>query len=385
MLVAHLRSLLSTHRPADDEEAEHLASMSALLEQPAPCARSSESPGHFTASAFVLSPEGDEVLLIHHGKLHRWLQPGGHIDPDDTDVFAAACREVAEETGLTDVTVAPGRPFLLDVDVHDIPANPRKGEGPHKHFDVRILLRAHTRTFQAGSDALAAKWVPLDEVVDIESDASVTRAIAKLQAQQARQAAWSGSHSPAAERNRGPILEVMRRFVPPGARVLEVACGTGEHAAHVGGGLDVRWWQPTDVRDEALGATAFRVQAVEGVRPPARLQVRHRVWPVSEADVVYCANMIHIAPWDSCLALLAGAGRVLANGGQIVLYGPFRMDGAHTAPSNAAFDASLRARDPSWGVRDLEAVVAEARAHGLHWRETVPMPANNFIVRFERT
>lgn len=134
------------------------------------------SPGHFTASAFVLSPERDALLLIFHGKLSRWLQPGGHIEPEDPNVLLAAMREVEEETGLRDVTAVGAG--LFDVDIHEIPA--RKADPAHLHFDVRILLQAATRDFQAGSDALDAKWVPLAEVNAVESDDSVMRAVQKL-------------------------------------------------------------------------------------------------------------------------------------------------------------------------------------------------------------
>lgn len=173
----HLRRLLDAHVPADATEAAHRDAMRALCDVPGdPFARDHWDPGHFTASAFVLAPDGDDLLLVFHGKLHRWLQPGGHVDPGDEDVFAAACREVAEETGVTDVTVVGEG--LFDVDVHVIPA--RRDDPPHRHFDARILLRAATREHEAGSDARDARWVPLDRVNAHESDDSVMRAVAKL-------------------------------------------------------------------------------------------------------------------------------------------------------------------------------------------------------------
>lgn len=173
-------ALLEGLTPADDREAVFVEQMHALLAvEGDPFQRDHFVPGHFTASAFVLAPRGGEVLLIHHGKLHRWLQPGGHFEPDDLDVFAAALREVAEEVGLRDLDLPLGR-ALLDVDVHEIP--PLRGDPPHRHYDLRVLLRAHTREHRAGSDAKAARWVPLDDVSLDESDASVMRAIEKIRA-----------------------------------------------------------------------------------------------------------------------------------------------------------------------------------------------------------
>lgn len=177
--VSHLRALLEAHQPASSLEHSHRAHMLSLCDaQGDPMARDHWDPGHFTASAFVLSPDGDQVLLIFHGKLHRWLQPGGHIDPGDPDILAAAAREVAEETGITDpIPVGAG---LFDVDVHRIPA--RKGDPEHRHFDARFLFRAPSLHMRAGSDARDARWVALHEVAEAESDASVMRAIDKIRA-----------------------------------------------------------------------------------------------------------------------------------------------------------------------------------------------------------
>ena len=172
----HLLSLLRDHQPSDGKESQFRDDMLALLEAGEPSfSRGHFTPGHFTASAFVLSPEDDSLLLIFHGKLSRWLQPGGHIEPADSNVILAAMREVEEETGLHNVS--PVGAGLFDVDIHEIPA--RKSDPAHLHFDVRILLRAGTREFKAGSDALDAKWVPLNEVNAVESDDSVMRAVQK--------------------------------------------------------------------------------------------------------------------------------------------------------------------------------------------------------------
>jgi 8-oxo-dGTP pyrophosphatase MutT (NUDIX family) len=180
--AAALAELLRRFPPVDAMEATHRDAMLALTDAPGdPFARDHWDPGHFTASAFVLSPDEADVLLIFHEKLQRWLQPGGHIDPEDTDVVTAALREVAEETGLAGVTVVGEG--LFDVDVHVIPA--RKADPPHRHFDARILLRAESRMFAAGSDALAARWVPLAEVPTVETDESVMRAVRKILAMRA--------------------------------------------------------------------------------------------------------------------------------------------------------------------------------------------------------
>lgn len=190
--------------------------------------------------------------------------------------------------------------------------------------------------------------------------------------------------APAAARNREPILEVLRRFVREGDHVLEIASGSGEHATFLAQHLPVASWQPTDP-DEASRASidAWTAHlAADGVRPALALDVTQERWPVERADFVVCINMIHIAPWEACLGLLDGAARVLgaAGGGLLYLYGPYRRGGVHTAPSNAAFDESLRARNPAWGVRDLESVVDEAAARGFTLEGVVEMPANNLSV-----
>ncbi len=191
--------------------------------------------------------------------------------------------------------------------------------------------------------------------------------------------------APATARNREPILEVLARLLPDPALVLEVASGTGQHGAFFASRLPHLEWQPSEPEAEAFAsieAWAEEARAASGarLRTPLRLDAREARWPIDRCDAVFNANMIHISPWEVCLGLLAGAGRILSSGGPLILYGPYRIAGAHTAESNAAFDASLRGRDPSWGVRDLEDVQAAAAAHGLAFDERIAMPANNQLV-----
>ena len=174
---AQLRQALSAFQPADVAEAEHRLAMLRLIESPGEVfSRRHFEPGHFTASAFVLNPSGERLLLIHHAKLGRWLQPGGHVDPADADLLAAARRELAEEAGLTAVDAVGPKPF--DLDVHAIPAF--GAEPAHRHFDVRFLFRARGEALRAGSDARAARWSPLATMALVDSDASVLRARDKL-------------------------------------------------------------------------------------------------------------------------------------------------------------------------------------------------------------
>lgn len=177
----HLRDLLNAFDPADDTEAGYLQEMHALLQSEGdPFSRDHFVPGHLTASAFLLSPSHEQLLLIFHGKLHRWLQPGGHVDPDDHNIISAARRELQEEVGITDLTLA--LEGIFDIDVHEIPAI--KQDPPHKHFDVRFLFHSHTQTYAAGSDAKDAKWWNISDISAQESDRSVMRAIDKIIARQ---------------------------------------------------------------------------------------------------------------------------------------------------------------------------------------------------------
>lgn len=192
--------------------------------------------------------------------------------------------------------------------------------------------------------------------------------------------------TPAGERNKGPILAVLERVLPPAGLVLEIASGAGQHVVHFAAALPALEWQPSEADERLLGVLEANIAtaALDNVRVPIALDVHERPWPVSRADAVVCINMIHIAPWSAAEGLIAGAGETLSGGGALYLYGPFRRDGRHTAPSNAAFDEDLRARDPAWGVRDLEAVEALAYAAGMTLAEVVPMPANNLSVIFRR-
>ena len=193
--------------------------------------------------------------------------------------------------------------------------------------------------------------------------------------------------APAAARNKAPILDVLRQVLPKTGLVLEIASGTGEHAAFLAEQLPRLAWQPSDPDPGArasIAAWADHAGNPENLCPPLDLDAAGDDWPIAAADAVVCVNMIHISPWASCRGLMRGAGRVLPHGGILYLYGPYRVGGRHTAPSNDAFDAGLRSQDPSWGVRDLETVIAEAETNGLAFVETVSMPANNLSVVFRK-
>ncbi len=195
-------------------------------------------------------------------------------------------------------------------------------------------------------------------------------------------------HAPATLRNREPILAVLRRVLPEDGLVLEVASGSGEHAAfmtpRLGTGIA---WQSTEANWNALaGIDAHAADsACPRIRPAIVLDAGAADWPIHQADAIFCCNMIHIAPWPASEGLFAGAARLLSMGAPLILYGPFKRHGQHSAPSNAAFDAGLRDRDPSWGVRCLDHEVrplAERSGFGLD--EIVAMPANNVIAIFRR-
>jgi cyclopropane fatty-acyl-phospholipid synthase-like methyltransferase len=193
-------------------------------------------------------------------------------------------------------------------------------------------------------------------------------------------------HSPSAERNREPILSLLREALPASGRVLEIASGTGEHAIWFAAELPGLDWQPSDADEEARASiAAWTAHAgLANVRAPLALDVHQPDWGVDALDAVVCINMIHISPWSATCALFDGVRRRLVDGGVLFLYGPYKRGGAHTAPSNEAFDQWLKSRDPDWGVRDMEAVVALGDAAGLTCERVVAMPANNFSLVFTK-
>ncbi|QPF74541.1 DUF938 domain-containing protein [Roseateles sp. DAIF2] len=191
--------------------------------------------------------------------------------------------------------------------------------------------------------------------------------------------------SPAAERNKQPILDQLRRLLPERGRALEIASGSGQHVALFAAALPGWSWLASDPKPEARASIAawwpegpaaleLDVASADWRLPPGHLQ----------PDLIFCANMLHIAPWPAGLGLLAGAARHLAADGRLIVYGPFLEADRPTAPSNLAFDADLRERNPAWGLRPLQAVVAEAAAQGLALSERIEMPANNLLLVFTR-
>jgi SAM-dependent methyltransferase len=205
-------------------------------------------------------------------------------------------------------------------------------------------------------------------------------------------------HSPAADRNKQPILDALLRILGARGAALEIASGTGQHAAWFAAAMPQWTWQPTDADARMLPALASRVAevALPNLRPPLLLDVMSPQWPSQgpafarreevgaekKFDAIYCANMLHIAPWATCAALMQGAARHLRPGGLLITYGPYFEEGVPPAPSNLAFDEDLRARNSAWGIRRLEDVAAEARRAGLALRERHAMPANNLLLVF---
>jgi cyclopropane fatty-acyl-phospholipid synthase-like methyltransferase len=194
--------------------------------------------------------------------------------------------------------------------------------------------------------------------------------------------------SSSAARNRDPILTVLQRVLPQAGRVLEIASGTGEHAVHFARAMPGLTWRTSDP-DAASRASIAAWIAAEGlanVPAPLAIDTRTKDWGVEDErfDAIVSLNMIHIAPWEAALGLIAGAARLLRPSGVLFFYGPFKRDGAHTAPSNEAFDQSLKSRDPSWGVRDVADVAREAQRKGFALMEIEEMPANNLCVIFTR-
>ena len=193
-------------------------------------------------------------------------------------------------------------------------------------------------------------------------------------------------HAPPTDRNRDPILAVLRRWLPATGTVLEIASGTGQHALYFTGQLPGITWQPTDIGEGQLRSIAAWRATEErpNLLAPLPLDVTSDDWPVDRADAILNVNMIHASPWTTCLGLFRGAARVLPPGAPVLLYGPFMIDGEHTAPSNARFSLDLQSRHPNWGVRDLADVRRVANENGFELAERVPVPSNNFVVVFTR-
>ena len=202
---------------------------------------------------------------------------------------------------------------------------------------------------------------------------------------------YASLHSPAADRNKAPILEQLQRLLPASGLALEIASGSGQHVAHFAAALPGWTWQPTDGDVRSLASIEAWCDGLPNVRPALRLDVLDESSVAALAvalsepvDAVYCANMLHISPWATCAALMQLAARHLAPQGQLVLYGPYLEADVPTSPGNLAFDADLRARDAAWGIRPLADVLVQAARVGLHLRERVAMPANNLLLVLER-
>ncbi len=198
-------------------------------------------------------------------------------------------------------------------------------------------------------------------------------------------------HSPAADRNKAPILEQLQRLLPATGLALEVASGSGQHVAHFAAALAGWRWQPTDGDARSPASIDAWCAGLTNVRPALRLDVLDEASAAALAaalsepvDALYCANMLHISPWATCAALMRLAARHLAPQGLLVLYGPYLEADVSTSPGNLAFDADLRARDAAWGIRPLADVLAQAAVVGLHLRERVAMPANNLLLVLAR-
>ncbi len=193
-------------------------------------------------------------------------------------------------------------------------------------------------------------------------------------------------HAPATARNREAIAAVLADWLPPSGTILEVASGSGEHAVHFAASFPHLCWQPSDPDPAGLASiAAWRTEAgLPNVAPPLPLDAAAPGWPVEHAGAILCINMVHISPWDATLGLFTGAARLLAPGAPLILYGPYVEPGVPTAESNQAFDASLRARDPAWGLRHTDAVKAAATAARFAFAERRAMPANNLMLLFRR-
>jgi len=190
---------------------------------------------------------------------------------------------------------------------------------------------------------------------------------------------------PAPERNKAPILEVLSKLFDHGL-ILEIAAGTGQHAVHFATGLPGVTWQPSEKDPELMHVLTARVAQARlpNLKPPVWLDAASPSWPIGAADGLFSANLLHISAWSVASGLFAGAERLLAPRRLLVTYGPYRKSGEHTSVSNADFDASLRAQNPEWGVRDIDDLSACARDRGFHLIDSVRMPANNFTLVWQR-
>jgi hypothetical protein len=191
-------------------------------------------------------------------------------------------------------------------------------------------------------------------------------------------------YAPATLRNREPIAAVLQEELPATGKVLEVASGSGEHCAYFSELFPGHAWQPTDPDSGALSSIASWCALRGNVLPPLALDAASPDWPVDAADAVLCINMAHISPWEATLGLVAGAARLLAKGAPLIVYGPWRRAGVETAPSNEAFDASLKACDSRWGLRRVEDLDAAADAHAFERTRLIEMPANNLMLVYRR-
>ena len=189
-------------------------------------------------------------------------------------------------------------------------------------------------------------------------------------------------HAPATLRNRMAIADVLREHLPRSGTVLEVASGSGEHVAYFAEEFPALDWQPSDPDADALVSIAAWCDGIVNVAPPLALDASASDWPIARADALLCINMVHISPWNATLGLLTGAARLLAPDAPLILYGPFLQTDVPPAPSNTAFDESLRARDARWGLRQVESIERIAAGHGFARDQLIEMPANNLMLVF---
>lgn len=193
-------------------------------------------------------------------------------------------------------------------------------------------------------------------------------------------------HAPATARNRDPIADVLAAVLPASGTVLEIASGTGEHALHFARRFPALTWQPSDPSPDALRSIAAwrEAEPLANLAVPVELDAANPLWPVAQADAIVCINMIHISPWEATTGLMRGAGAILGAGAPLVLYGPYRRGDLPLEPSNEAFDESLKSRDPRWGLREVDAVVAEADGQGIGFDRLIEMPVNNLMLLFKK-